>query len=206
MTNDEQILTRLPQATIDRLPDTRRDLLGEGHCDKRPSIQFGKIVLLVDGITVVVQTDEVSDGFRFQFRFADWDKDAKLVQGATYPCTPWNHYNEVRLIANRRMAWTRTKHLAQDAYTEKENSTVFCRMNTCDEDASDMLGPFDPSKHVIIPGGWDHDHCSMCWATISQYCEKEAEQWGYESTEGEWLCDECHEKYILRGTLDFLIK
>jgi hypothetical protein len=40
---------------------------------------------------------------------------------------------------------------------------------------------------------WDHEHCELCWATISEYLVHQQE--GY--TDGkEWLCIECHDKYI----------
>jgi hypothetical protein len=45
----------------------------------------------------------------------------------------------------------------------------------------------------IIQNGWDHEHCFLCWATISTAtgdCNA-----GY--TDGnDWVCDTCFAKYI----------
>jgi hypothetical protein len=27
--------------------------------------------------------------------------------------------------------------------------------------------PFDPTKYRLIDGGWNHEHCYICWATIT---------------------------------------
>src|SRR5262249_36049979 len=51
----------------------------------------------------------------------------------------------------------------------------------------------DPAGGTIIPGGWDHEHCALCWATISPYQ-------GHEPvgvTAGrEWPCRTCFQRYI----------
>jgi hypothetical protein len=41
---------------------------------------------------------------------------------------------------------------------------------------------------------WDHEHCALCWRTISENPVHQQE--GY--TDGEdWLCIECYNKYIM---------
>ena len=35
----------------------------------------------------------------------------------------------------------------------------------------------EAAEETIIPGGWDHEHCALCWQTIS--CEAEDDQLGY---------------------------
>ena len=46
----------------------------------------------------------------------------------------------------------------------------------------------------IVTGGWDHEHCALCWETISQLPGDQP--CGY--TDGkEWLCSACHSSYIL---------
>jgi hypothetical protein len=47
-----------------------------------------------------------------------------------------------------------------------------------------------------IPGGWDHEHCGLCWKTIS--CDREGDRSGYADGE-DWICQECYEKYIASG-------
>jgi hypothetical protein len=50
-----------------------------------------------------------------------------------------------------------------------------------------------PSGAVVDDTAWDHEHCALCWQTISEYPSDQPE--GY--TDGDnWLCLECHHKYI----------
>jgi hypothetical protein len=28
-------------------------------------------------------------------------------------------------------------------------------------------GPFDPEEYELREGGWDHEHCDVCWATVT---------------------------------------
>jgi hypothetical protein len=50
-----------------------------------------------------------------------------------------------------------------------------------------------PPNAIIDDTGWDHEHCRLCWETISEHINYEHE--GY--TDGkEWLCVKCYEKYI----------
>jgi hypothetical protein len=48
---------------------------------------------------------------------------------------------------------------------------------------------------VLIPGGWDHEHCELCAKTISE--EPEDEQVGYTNGE-EWLCCSCYQEHVVR--------
>ena len=48
----------------------------------------------------------------------------------------------------------------------------------------------------IIPRGWDHEHCRLCWATLSAYEGDEHE--GY-TDESDWLCTCCFDRFIASG-------
>lgn len=48
----------------------------------------------------------------------------------------------------------------------------------------------------IIQGGWDHEHCELCFVTIS--AAKGFQHDGFKDG-SEWLCQACYEKYILSG-------
>ena len=52
----------------------------------------------------------------------------------------------------------------------------------------------------IIPGGWQHEHCAICWATIARY----AETHGYWSEHDTWICESCYERYVLARSIDFM--
>jgi hypothetical protein len=50
---------------------------------------------------------------------------------------------------------------------------------------------FDPAKFRVVPGGWDHEHCYLCWAKVLA-----GEEWwathppNFEDEIG--LCLDCH--------------
>src|SRR4051812_27895569 len=50
---------------------------------------------------------------------------------------------------------------------------------------------FDPKDYDLVPSGWNHDHCIICWWTLSA-SEKEEDGTGFTDGQGNWLCLECH--------------
>jgi hypothetical protein len=44
------------------------------------------------------------------------------------------------------------------------------------------------------PGGWDHEHCQMCWREISQIGD--ADRFGYADEDDRWLCESCYIKHV----------
>lgn len=53
---------------------------------------------------------------------------------------------------------------------------------------------FDPEKVDFLAGGWDHDHCEICWWKLYSSGD-EARGFGY--TDGhDWVCIECFEKFL----------
>ena len=55
-------------------------------------------------------------------------------------------------------------------------------------------------RQQVNPGGWDHEHCDMCFDKID-----EQHPLHYANEKCELLCDTCHQKYAVEGSLDFLI-
>lgn len=51
-----------------------------------------------------------------------------------------------------------------------------------------------PPNVEVTEGIWDHEHCGLCWTTISE--QENDQHKGY--TDGkDWVCAECYDKYIL---------
>ena len=56
------------------------------------------------------------------------------------------------------------------------------------------------SEHEKLPPGavvdntaWDHEHCALCWETISDQANFQRD--GYTNGK-EWLCTNCFNKYV----------
>jgi hypothetical protein len=50
-----------------------------------------------------------------------------------------------------------------------------------------------PPDGKIFKDGWDHEHCFLCWSTISGCLEDS--NVGY-TDENDWVCVDCFEKYV----------
>lgn len=223
----EEILSQLAQVTIDRLPDARAGSPGLAHCDRIPADHEGGDIDLIVGEKVVglESTDGISNDLQFQFSFAEWSTNAPLEVGGVYPASSWRMRNEVFLAVRRDTVWTHTKFTPTDGYRLKDDPRVWAPLTTEDveidqnsrvgllapskqrfapvgpsEAHTEPLGPFDPSRHEILPRAWNHEHCGMCWAHI----DEEHGAWGYLNSDSAWLCERCYENYIVNNSLDFL--
>jgi len=205
MNNTHEILARLPQVTIIRLPDTERNSPGLATCDRKPAIQHRQIDLVSSSGAITIETDGIDQDFKFEYRMAEWEHPGRLTVDTKYPCTPSEFHLEVNLAVDQETMWVWTRHVAEDAYAEKKDDPKHCvRLRDSaeeEEEGEGGLGPYDPSKHKIVPNGWNFDDCMMCWALIGN---DERDQWGYKSDDDRWLCRECHTKYIVNRSLDFL--
>src|SRR5262249_17756355 len=61
------------------------------------------------------------------------------------------------------------------------------------EDGGHLWGPywgqpFDPRVFELVEGGWDHEHCDVCWARI----EDGAIYWSNDGPEHVDLCSTCY--------------
>jgi hypothetical protein len=54
---------------------------------------------------------------------------------------------------------------------------------------------FDPEKTDLVPDGWSHDHCQICYWALGE-SEDPEQGVGYRNTTNAWLCSECFEKLI----------
>jgi hypothetical protein len=56
---------------------------------------------------------------------------------------------------------------------------------------------YDPAYYDLVHGGWNHDHCEICWWTLSDGGDEEHSV-GY--TDGQrWICSECYNQFIETG-------
>jgi hypothetical protein len=54
--------------------------------------------------------------------------------------------------------------------------------------------PYDPEKFELLEGGWDHEHCDVCWAHIEEgdsYWPNEDEDGGHVD-----LCEKCYPRVM----------
>jgi len=54
------------------------------------------------------------------------------------------------------------------------------------------------SERRLVPGGWGHEHCDLCKTHI------EAGEFGYCDPGERWMCEKCHERYVVQRDLAFV--
>jgi hypothetical protein len=57
-----------------------------------------------------------------------------------------------------------------------------------------------PPDGEIVKGGWDHEHCNICWETIGPHDHPA----GYFSAPQTWICERCHSSYVVPRSLAFI--
>ena len=64
----------------------------------------------------------------------------------------------------------------------------------------DTIAIYPDGTKEDMPGGWDHDHCEICWATIS----KNKNQNFMNSDQDDCVCLACFGDYIEPKNIDFI--
>jgi len=59
-----------------------------------------------------------------------------------------------------------------------------------------------PIGGELIPGGWDHEHCSICWERIG--CGGQAAGLVSGANDWDWVCGECHRLFVVPRSLEFV--
>lgn len=95
--------------------------------------------------------------------------------------TPW----QKEIIENESVLWEKKPFKKTDGYWVEYNG-------------GKMLGkvsdnPELPGDAIIEKDAWNHEHCSLCWETISE--EPNYEHEGFTNGK-DWVCEKCYKEYI----------
>ncbi|HEV2296946.1 MAG TPA: hypothetical protein VGR72_00330 [Candidatus Acidoferrales bacterium] len=99
--------------------------------------------------------------------------------------------SDIEMVLDENHGWRRLTFDAQDALMSRYEGGRMLRK------ASDVSAD-ENTPGQIIPGGWDHEHCKLCWKHI------DPQQIAYVDTDRNWLCEACYEDYIVRHDLSFI--
>jgi len=110
-----------------------------------------------------------------------------LNKGSKYDFITWWSDDQLKLAQDNSRPWQKQKFISQDAVKlERDGLTVFRQVR-----AGETI-----NEGTLIVGGWEHEHCYLCWTTISQ--REDHENKGYSDGE-EWICQNCYETYLVSG-------
>jgi hypothetical protein len=95
------------------------------------------------------------------------------------------------VIVCRQYTWERKKWVSGPVLVHKKSGRI-----------SQFHGQkYDPTTIDYIENGWTHDHCYICYWTLSD-SEDETVGTGY-TDGGDWLCTECYERFVKGNEIEF---
>jgi hypothetical protein len=100
--------------------------------------------------------------------------------GAAYPFIDGYWGERAHLVYDSSREWRKVKFVPQDATRYHSDGTT-----------------------EIVEGGWDHEHCAICWQTISP--NELGNEYGYQDQNDSWVCQTCYKQYIVPKSLDFIV-
>jgi hypothetical protein len=140
----------------------------------------------------LIELHRVVDRTHSQVTFHCYNNEANghhLSIGETYVFRTWWTPNQLALAHDIDRLWKRQTFKPIDA------------VQTVLPGGPRLLRPFRANENIdgsdpVVHAGWDHEHCALCWQRISAL--EGDEPTGY-SSEGEWICGTCYQRYIKQG-------
>ena len=109
----------------------------------------------------------------------EYPPDTVVIHG-----NPWKWADLAEAVAACRGAtWTRQRWQRRPALVHRSGSSSLY-----------MGQRYDPAKIELVPDGWTHDHCEVCWWELFDTADA-AHGIGYTDGSG-WLCSECYEQFV----------
>jgi len=183
-------IDQLPTYTINRLEYDRaigtfdKPLwIGEGH--------WGDLLLpderFITGRFVNVELPTHTTSFVLK---APADIGA-LLTGMTYPRLDSYWGARAALVLDRQRRWSQRTFEPVDAISYKHSThTLITKVTNKNR----------PEGGMVVKGGWAHEHCEICWETISQHTDPV----GRFSEPEHWICRKCYESFVVPRSLDFI--
>jgi hypothetical protein len=116
---------------------------------------------------------------------------SELRPGTRYPFIDGYWGERAELVLDRGRQWQRNHFEPSDM--------VRFPAGGCSWMAT-RLSAEAPRGGVLVPGGWDHEHCDVCQKTIG--CG--GEPFGYSSPPNAWVCEKCYASFVVPRSLAFI--
>jgi hypothetical protein len=118
-----------------------------------------------------------------------------VVPGASFPVYDNYWVGKLHLVLDDDVHWTRMQFVAPDAFVEPSETPGWRKWR--------IATPEDESRTdgQIVKGGWDHEHCELCWQKIGDGGEPN----GYFDGTNNWVCDRCYNRFIGPRDLRFVL-
>jgi hypothetical protein len=112
---------------------------------------------------------------------------AALRTGVAYPFIDSYWGDRAELVLDVSTSWRQSVFTPVDAVSYAGGTLVT------------KAGPDDVSGQILA-GGWDHEHCEICYATIGTG----GQAMGWANSGGRWVCEKCYVAYVATRSLAFV--
>ncbi len=121
--------------------------------------------------------------------FKTYEREAApLIPGNTYTFTSWWRPEQLEIAQDDSRPWQKQSFVAKDLILFSIEGGRLGRQAA----EGEVIG----KEETRVKDGWEHEHCFLCWRTIST-AEGEPHE-GY--TDGTiWLCETCYQTYVASG-------
>lgn len=171
-------------------------LLGEKNCIC-PSIKSLNKETWKATLTCEEEEDPNVSGMTLYYLSSSWDA-----------CNVW-------MILDPNWGWNKKRFKRIDAVAEDYETDVsivdgrevrvWTKLESADKSsrmthykpADNQASPPNPAPR-LIPGGWKHENCDLCRAHVNDG------EFGFCDPDNRWICESCHEKYVLPRDLAFV--
>lgn len=157
-----------------------------------PPLAPASLHLVEEPDTLVLELHKVVECDGHQITFHSYgsrrDESCLAIEG-TYIFRQWWNPDQLALAQNKRREWEKHRFIPLDAVeVSLGGAAQLLRPLQVEEDGG--------NTDSLVQKGWDHEHCALCWQRISAYAGDQAT--GY-SSDDEWICEACYERYIKSG-------
>ncbi len=121
--------------------------------------------------------------------FETYEREAApLIPGNIYTFTSWWRPDQLEIAQDDSRPWQKQSFIPKDLILFSIEGGRLGRQAV----EGEVVG----EEETRVKDGWDHEHCFLCWRTISAN-EGEPNE-GY--TDGTiWLCETCYQTYVASG-------
>ncbi len=178
-----------------------------GAFDQVAGVREGRCWLLLPGSEGLVGLSGRLAAFHSEMKTAvvllDDEEPPSGVLGARLAWLDgyWRDYH-VWMVVKPEWTWTEVMFQASDAVAGTfqdaggHKRTGIRKQHTRSGPAP--AGAGELVRAVVVPGGWDHEHCELCNAHI------DSGDVGYVDRSYHWVCTGCYRKYVSVHDLSFL--
>lgn len=209
--------TDLPQFTVGSIEQGERDCNGDitltlhGGLNRTSGISIDRwCYLLLPNQTCLTGWFTFSEGSSAIASFATSAKEKPEIIGITLSQLDsyWQPYH-IWMVEQGPQGWSEQVFSPSDAIEDTfiaSDGRSWRRLAKADSMSADhstgsLQGVKDPSRTRIVPGGWDHEHCSLCNAHIDP-----GDRFFYSLEYCQFLCVTCYERYVPTRDIGFVFE